>query len=68
MLSGEKMGFAEVQSASNMAMPILMAMAIWESSCGDFFRLGGSLQASLWLRLRSSILIAFEKHHITPIL
>lgn len=56
MLSGEKTGFAEEQSASNMAMPILMAMAIWES-CGDFFCLGGSLQVSLWLRLRSSILI-----------
>lgn len=47
MLSGEKTGFAEEQSASNMAMPILMAMAIWESSCGDFFCLGGSLQVSL---------------------
>lgn len=46
MLSGEKTGFAEVQSASNMAMPILMAMAIWESY-GDFFLLGGSLQVSL---------------------
>ena len=46
MLSGEKTGFAEEQSASNMAMPILMAMAIWES-CGDFFCLGGSLQVSL---------------------
>ncbi len=46
MLSGEKTGFAEVQSASNMAMPILMAMAIWESY-GDFFRFGGSLQVSL---------------------
>ena len=42
MLSGEKTGFAEEQSASNMAMPILMAMAIWESY-GDFFRLGGLL-------------------------
>ena len=40
MLSGEKTGFAEVQSASN--MPILMARAIWESY-GDFFRLGGLL-------------------------
>ncbi len=57
MLSGEKTGFAEEQSASNMAMPILMAMAIWESSCGDFFRLGESLQAFLWLRLRYFILI-----------
>lgn len=56
MLSGEKTGFAEVQSASNMAMPILMAMAIWESY-GDFFLLGGSLQVSLWLRLRYFILI-----------
>lgn len=56
MLSGEKTGFAEEQSASNMAMPILMAMTIWES-CGDFFRLGGSLQASLWLRLRHFVLI-----------
>lgn len=56
MLSGEKTGFAEEQSASNMAMPMLMVMTIWES-CGDFFCLGGSLQASLWLRLRSSILI-----------
>ncbi len=57
MLSGEKTGFAEVQSASNMAMPILMAMAFWESSCGDFFCLGGSRQASLWLRLRHFVLI-----------
>lgn len=56
MLSGEKTGFAEEQSASNMAMPMLMAMAIWESY-GDFFRLGGSLQVSLWLRLRYFILI-----------
>lgn len=56
MLSGEKTGFAEVQSASNMAMPMLMAMTIWES-CGDFFCLGGSLQASLWLRLRHFVLI-----------
>lgn len=37
MLSGEKTGFAEERSASNMAMPILMAMAIRESSCGDSF-------------------------------
>ena len=29
-------------------MAILIAMAIWESSCGDFFCLGGLLQASLW--------------------
>lgn len=42
MLSGEKTGFAEEQSASNMAMPMLMAMTIWESY-GDFFRLGGLL-------------------------
>lgn len=67
MLSGEKTGFAEEQSASSMAMPILMAMAFWESY-GDFFYLGGSLQAFLWLRLRFSILIAFEKHRVTPIL
>lgn len=42
MLSGEKTGFAEEQSASNMAMPILMARAIWELY-GNFFRLGGLL-------------------------
>lgn len=46
MLSGEKTRFAEEQSASNMAMPMLMAMTIWES-CGDFFCLGGFIQVSL---------------------